>query len=319
MKRRILTSALILLAVLALAVSIVSASSQAHDLPAGTDGANLVPGNYCVSCHLADDPRLTTVTEWKGGIAREADSPCPAATKIHEELYYTERLLLMIDRAEVSVGALPEKTQSRLDGYTQRYSRMLDTPVTSLDAFVSEAQSTRFQINKAYKALNDMAETAKLRTILIYAGIVTLIVLGSLAWGMYNTRAIKAGMVSKSWGTFWRITFVLAVFIFFVLPIFRIPAAEVEMTTAEQQAAQTTLDAAQRAADTADRAQARAWMLARVGTAWNEMDAAQAQKLWTNRSLRWKLLAKTKKPYGGKAWRCKRSLSVRRSTWKRPI
>ena len=276
--KRTLIPTLTLLAVLMLAVSSVSASPSAQKLPA-SEGGTLVPGNYCISCHLADDPRLTTVTEWKGGVTREVNSPCPAATKIHEELYYTERLLLMIDRAEVSVGALPEKTQSRLDGYTQRYSRMLDTPVTSLDAFVSEAQSTRFQINKAYKALNDMAETAKLRTILIYAGIVTLIVLGSLAWGLYNTRAIKAGIVSKSWATFWRITFVLAVFIFFVLPIFRIPATEVEMTTAEQQAAQTTLDTAQRAADAADRAQARAWMLARVGTAWNENDAAQARKL----------------------------------------
>ncbi len=185
----------------------------------------------------------------------------------------------MIDRAEGSVGALPAKSQSRLDGYTQRYSRMLDTPVTSLDAFVSEAQTTRYQLNKAYTVLNDMAEAAKLRTVLIYAGIATLILLGSLAWGLYNTRAVKAGMVSKSWATFWRVVFVLAVLIFFALPIFRVPAVEVEMTTPEQQAAQTTLDTAQRAADAADRAQARAWMLARVGTAWSETDTAQAQTL----------------------------------------
>jgi hypothetical protein len=250
-------------------------------LPAGSrpEGAALVPGNYCVSCHLADDPRLDTVTEWKGSIARELDSPCPAATEIHEELYYTERLLLMIDRAGAEVGPLPEKTQFRLDGYTQRYSRMLDAPVTSLDAFVSESQTTRYQMNKAYTALNQMAEAAKQRTVLIYAGIVTLIVLGSLAWGLYNTRAIKAGIVSKSWATFWRVVFVFAVLIFFALPIFRVPAVEVEMTTEEQQAAQTTLDTAQRAAEAADRAQARAWMLARVGTAWNEIDTAHAQSL----------------------------------------
>ena len=279
MKRRILIPTLILLAVLILAVSSVSASSRVRDLPAGTEKANLVPGNYCVSCHLANDPRLTTVTEWKGSIAREADNPCPAATKVHEELYYTERLLLMIDRAESSVGALPVKTQTRLDNYSQRYSRMLDTPVTSLDAFVSEAQTTRYQLNKAYAVLNDMAEVAKLRTILIYAGIVTLIILGSLAWGLYNTRAIKAGIVSKSWATFWRVLFVLSVLAFFALPIFRVPDAEVVMTTTEQQEAQTTLDTAQRAADAADRAQARAWMLARVGTVWNEMDTAQVQKL----------------------------------------
>ena len=279
MKRQILIPTLIFLAVLTLVVSSVSASSLTLDLPAGTEGQTLVPGNYCVSCHLADDPRLTTVTEWKGGIGREVNSPCPASTAIHEELYYTERLLLMIDRAQVTVGTLPEKTQSRLDGYTQHYSRMLDTPVTSLDAFVSEAQTTRYQMNKAYAALNQMAEAAKLRTVLIYAVVITLIVLGSLAWGIYNTRAIKAGIVSKSWATFWRVLFVLAVLVFFVLPIFRVPAVEVAMTTAEQQAAQTTLDTAQRAADAADRAQARAWMLARVGTAWSETDTTQAQTL----------------------------------------
>jgi len=279
MTRRILIPTLIFLVVLTLAVSSVSASSPARGFPAGTEGETLVPGNYCVSCHLADDPRLTDATAWKGSIAREVDSPCPAATKIREELYYTERLMLMIDRAQAEVGPPPEKTQSRLDGYIQRYSRMLDTPVTSLDAFVSEAQTTRYQMNKSYKVLNDIAEAAKLRTVLIYAGIVTLIMLGSLAWGLYNTRAIKAGIVSKSWATFWRVTFVLAVLIFFALPIFRVPAVEVEMTTEEQQAAQTALDTAQRAADAAARAQARAWMLARIGTTWSEVDGAQAQSL----------------------------------------
>jgi len=278
MKRRTLIPTLIALAVLVLAVSSVSASPRTSSLPA-SETTILVPSNYCVSCHLADDPRLADATAWKGSIVREADNPCPAATKIHEELYYTERLLLMIDRAEVSVGALPEKTQARLDKYSQSYSRMLDTPVTSLDAFVSEAQTTRYQISKAYTTLNDMAEAAKLRTVLIYAAVITLIILGSLAWGLYNTRAIKAGIVSKSWATFWRVAFVVAVFIFFALPIFRIPAAEVVMTTTEQQEAQATLDTAQRAAEAADRAQARAWMLSRVGTTWSEMDSGQAQSL----------------------------------------
>jgi len=279
MKQRILIPTLISLLVLTLAVSSVSASSTARSLLTETERQTLVPGNYCVSCHLADDPRLATVTEWKGGIGREVNSPCPVATAIHEELYYTERLLLMIDRAQGSVGALPEKTQSRLDGYTQRYSRMLDTPVTSLDSFISEAQTARYQMNKAYATLNQMAEAEKQRTVLVYAAVITLILLGSLAWGLCNTRAIKAGTVSKSWATFWRVMFVIAVFVFFALPIFRVPAAEVVMTTTEQQAAQTTLDTAQRAADAADRAQARAWMLARVGTAWSEIDIAQTQTL----------------------------------------
>ena len=279
MKRKILPPILIIFSVLVFTVSFVSASSSTSSLLTGTEGPTLVPGNYCVSCHLADDARLATVTEWKGGIGSEINSPCPASTAIHEELYYTERLLLMIDRAEGSIGSLPEKTQSRLDGYTQRYSRMLDTPVTNLDAFVSEAQTARYQMNKAYTVLNQMAEAQKQRTVLVYAAVITLIILGSLAWGLYNTRAIKAGTVSRSWATLWRVVFVIAVFVFFALPIFRVPAVEVAVTTAEQQAAQTTLDTAQRAADAADRSQARAWMLARIGTAWNEVGDEQAQSL----------------------------------------
>jgi hypothetical protein len=279
MKQRILIPTLIFLVVLMLAVSSASASSPTRGLLTGTEGETLVSGNYCVSCHLADDPRLATVTEWKGGIGREVNSPCPASTAIHEELYYTERLLLMIDRTQGSVGPLPEKTQARLDKYTQRYSRMLDIPITSLDAFISEAQTARYQMNKAYTTLNQMAQAEKQRTVLLYAAVTTLILLGSLAWGLYNTRAIKAGTVSKSWATFWRVVFVLAVFVFFALPIFRVPPVEMMETTEEQQEAQTTLDTAQRAADAADRAQARAWMLARVGVAWNETDATQAQNL----------------------------------------
>ncbi len=279
MKRRILIPSLVFLALLALAITSVSASSSDLGLPAATQAEGIVSANYCVSCHLPDDPRLASVTAWNGSIQSKVNSPCPDAVTVREELYYTERLLLMIQRAESAVGPLPEKAQSRLEGYTQRYSRMLDMPVTSLEAFVSEAQSARYQLNKIYTALNQMAQDAKQRTVFTYAAIITLIVLGSLAWGVYNSRALASGSVSKSWGLFWRILFVVAVLAFFALPLFRVPAEEVVMTTPEQQEAQTTLDTAQRAADAADRTQARAWMLARVAAAYAETDAEQAQAI----------------------------------------
>ena len=285
MTRRILIPSLILLAILVFAVSSAAASSltlrQAQgDADSGSlsNEATLAPGNYCISCHQADDPRLATVTEWKGSIGREVNSPCPAAATIHEELVYTERLLLMIDRSQQSVGALTEKSQARLDGYTQRYSRMLDIPVTSLDAFVSEAQTTRYQLNKIYTALNDMAETAKKQTVLIYAVLVTLVVLGSLAWGLYNTRHIKSG-AGKSKSIFKPAAFLVIVLAFFIMPIFRVSAVEVAETTTEEQEAQAVLDIADRAATATDRAQARAWMLARLAAKWNATDPAQAQSI----------------------------------------
>ena len=228
---------------------------------------------------MAEDARLAAVKDWNGGIARDQNSPCPAAKKVQEELYYTDRLLMMIERAQNTAGVLPEATQSRLDDYSQRYSRMLDIPVNSLDAFVSEAQTTRYQLNKVYAALNDTIKASKTRTVLIYAGLVTLALLGSLIWGLYNTRSTRVGIFNKSRAALWRSVFVLAVLAIFALPIFRVPAAEVQMSTTEQQAAQTILDTAQRAADAADRAQARAWMLARIGSTWNSVDAMKGQQL----------------------------------------
>ncbi|MCL4529221.1 MAG: hypothetical protein M1282_07385 [Chloroflexi bacterium] len=278
MKRRILIPSLIFLVALMFAASSAFASSS-NVSSSLSSGPTLAPGNYCVSCHMADDPRLASVTEWKGGIAREVNSPCPAATVIHEQLYYTERMSLMIDRAEKSTGALSVKDQARLENYTELYSRQLDEPVTSLDAFTSKAQTARYRLNKIYTLLNQMAENAKQRTVLIYAGLITLIVLGSLAWGLYNTRAIRTGKLAKSWAAFWRALFVLAVAVFFVLPIFRAPAAEVATPTPEEQQTQTVLDTADRAATAADRAQARAWMLARLGVAWNKADPDQAQTI----------------------------------------
>lgn len=277
MTRRFLIPALILCAVLAFAVSSASASPRTLSLPPSNE-ADLVPGNYCISCHLVEDPRLATATQWKGGIGREVNSPCPAATRIHEELYYTERLLLMIDRSRESAGALSEKTQSRLNGYTQRYSRLLDLPVTSLDAFVGESQTARYQLNKVYTAINNAVEAAKLRTILIYAGAVTLLVLASLLWGLYNTRMVKAG-AGKPKSLLKPAMFVLGVLAFFAMPIFRVPPAEVVETTTEQQEAQAVLDTADRSANAADRAQARAWMLAHLGAAWVESDPAEAMQL----------------------------------------
>jgi hypothetical protein len=277
MTRRLLTPALILLAVLAFAASSASASSRTLSLSPSNE-ATLVPGNYCISCHLPDDARLAAVTGWKGGIGREVNSPCPAATRIHEELYNTERLMLMIDRSSEAAGALPEKTQSRLDGYTQRYSRLLDLPVTSLDAFVAESQTARYQLNKVYTAVNNSAEAAKLRTILLYAAAITLVVLGSMLWGLYNTRMVRAGS-RKPKSLLKPAMFVLGVLAFFVMPIFRVPPAEVVETTTEQQEAQAVLDTADRSANAVDRAQARAWMLAYLGAAWSENDPAAAQEL----------------------------------------
>src|SRR5512143_3663417 len=204
MMRRVLIPVPIILAVLAFAVA-CAAVSYPEATPVGQAVAStpvgnpptFVAGNYCASCHLADDPRLASATAWKGSIGREVNSPCPAAKSIHEQLYYTERMLLMVNRAEQSVGTLSEKDEARLTNYSALYSRQLDEPVTSLDAFTGKAQAARYRLNKIYAALNQADASARQSTVLVYAGIVTLLVLGSLAWGLYNTRAISGAQARR--------------------------------------------------------------------------------------------------------------------------
>ncbi len=283
MNRRAAIPFLAVLAVTALAAaSVILASSNAPSASpapdlALTSGSSLPTGNYCVSCHLADDPRLASVTGWSGGIEREVNSPCPAATAIHAQLYYTERMLLMIDRAEHSIGALSAKNQALLANDTQLYNRLLDEPVTSAAAFTATAQTARYRLEKIYTVLTQMSDVKKQHWVLFWAGVVTLIVLGSLLWGLANTRAAGREAASgprSPLGTALALLLVLAIF---SLPILRVPAAEGTAQTAEQQEAQAALDAANRAASAADNAQARIWMLAGFGASWSARDPAQAQ------------------------------------------
>ena len=280
MMRRSLILLVIFIGTLALGVTAVAASSPVAAQTTTTTTPTMVAGNYCVACHQADDPRLMSVTVWKGSIAREVNSPCPAATSIHEQLYYTERMLLMIDRTRQSVGPLSAKNQALLENDTQLYSRLLDAPVTSGDAFSTEAQTARYRLEKIYTGLNQVSDTQKQRMVLILAGLVTLVVLGSLVWGLYNTRLARGDKGTKPLPLFWYAVCLLLVVVVFTLPILRAPASVTATPTTDEQAVQTVLDTADRAASTADHAQAQAWIMARLGAAWNAADPGQAQTLF---------------------------------------
>ena len=58
--------------------------------------------NYCFSCHTAHDDGYLKRPAWRGEIERGI-SPCPAAIRLQEELYYTERMLLAIDRRRIEL------------------------------------------------------------------------------------------------------------------------------------------------------------------------------------------------------------------------
>ncbi|MBI5565319.1 MAG: hypothetical protein HY870_10500 [Chloroflexi bacterium] len=243
----------------------------------------LYAGNYCVGCHTADDVRLTTTAPWQGGVDHNTISPCPAEAQLREELYYTDRLLLSIDRAKANLAPFADVSAvtAKINSGRETYARLLDMPTDSVEAFTSEAQSLRFQLGKSYTRLNDISEALKQRNVLIVAGLVTLIVIGSLLWGYRHTtrfivRGQGTGRVPRK-----LIVLLMLIFALFTLPIFKVFSAAETTTTTEAQARQTALDTATRAAAAGERALARAWELARVGAAWHSLDPQQAQTLLT--------------------------------------
>jgi hypothetical protein len=271
------------LVVLLLALSVLLA--QAAPPPAASrqeaSGQSPIASNYCLSCHTPGDSRLEDPTAWRGGIAAAGQTPCPAMKTIREELYYTERLLLAIDRYQDELPGYVDSSsvEGRLAAGQQGYQRLLDAPVTSLEAFTSEAQSVRYKLGKVYNSLQALDDAAKRTRALVAGIVVSLILIGSLVWGLYNTRHVrKATPARRRPAAFGLAVFLLLVFAFFALPLLRVPAEEV-VTDAEAQALQTTLDTSQRAAATSDRSQARAWMLGQVAAAWEPFDPAKAQAI----------------------------------------
>jgi hypothetical protein len=281
MKRRVIFLLTAVTAALLLFGGPLWAQAAEPQAASGTTGGSAIvdsvpvqPGNYCISCHLPGDGRLEAGAAWMGGIEGQPVNPCPASARIQEELYYTERLLAGIDfaRADLLASTDLEKTDARLAAIHQTYSRLLDSPAGSLEAFTAEAQTLRYNAGKIYTQLHQVHENQKIRNILIAASLATVFILLSLAWGYRNTRAIhpdRSGLVSRanlglsaSGGVL-----IIIILILFSLPLFRVPAAETVTASSEEQASQTVIDTAQRAASAAERAQARAWMLARVGAA----------------------------------------------------
>jgi hypothetical protein len=283
---RILAAGALLLCALGLLAALLLAATPAQaDTPlAAPQVAPAQPGNYCTGCHTPGDSRLTDVMAWKGSIDREAVSGCMAASQVHQEVYYAERLFLAIDRARADVAGQVDvsKLDAQVAADRQTYARLLDAPVTSLDAVSTQAQSLSYQLGKRYTVLNQARIALEQQRVLLVAGLLTLAVLVSLGWGLRNTlrfnpvrrpslgdgwprRGVKAGL------------FAVLVFAAFSLPIFRVPSQPVAAVSEEDQARQTALDTASRTAGVADRALARAWMLAHVGAGWQALDPQQAE------------------------------------------
>jgi hypothetical protein len=148
-------------------------------------------------------------------------------------------MLLAIGHARMGLPRRVDasKNDALVAAARQTYSRLLDTPVVSLDAVTSEAQILRYRLGKNYSWLNQQRDTLRQRVILIVAAVVTLILLVSLGWGLRNSVRFLATRGREDGGrfrpSFKAILFVVLVFVLFALPIFRVPPQEVESASEE--------------------------------------------------------------------------------------
>jgi hypothetical protein len=241
--------------------------------------ASAYPGNYCVACHVPGDKQLATVMTWRGGIQRESIDPCPAAVQLHQDIYYTERLLLGIERARTNLPQSPNvvDTNSQVAAARQTYSRLLEAPVTSLTAFSTQALQLRYGLGKSFYRLNQVRDSLQKRRALLAGVLVTLVLFISLLWGWRNVSRFGIKAIGPLRPRVRPSLLLLLIFVLFALPIFRTVSQEVAAVSQEQQARQNALDTAGQVANAASQALARSWMLGHIGAAWYTTNAQQAE------------------------------------------
>lgn len=231
-----------------------------------------IAANYCVSCHDAQDARLTQAADWRGSPA-VTPAACPGLRAEDEQLYYAERPLHALHRLDPNAAALPSL-------YAQ-YTALLDVPRDSADAFTGQAQLLNYKAGKAYAALTQSIESGKRLRALIAALLVTAFLLFAFGWGLRNTlRYRPAKGFLKTYRPGPRTVGVLGVVVILcALPLFRTPTAAVATATAEDQAVQTELDKSSRAGSVAERSLGRAWMLGQIAATWAQVDLTRGEQI----------------------------------------
>ena len=282
MKRSRIFVVFSLLFVLGLSAVLLTLNDTHPAAAVGSEAGFTIPepaGNQCIGCHTAADPRIGKTIAWAGPLESLQTISCPALVKAQEELYLTDRLLLAIERNQATLPGWVStvNVKDKLDGQFESYARLADLSVTSLGAHVSEMQTLRYQLGKLYTQVNALRSRSTAQTVLVIAALVTLTIFAALFYGLKLTQRFTSGG-SKPGKSAWGIGLaLLLIFGFFALPLFQTPAAEVATATDLEAERQTKLDEATRAADAAERAQSRIWMLGEVGAAWQALDPAKAQ------------------------------------------
>jgi len=238
-------------------------------------------GNYCLECHTAVPVHpLDAVRpiEW----AR--DIPCDTLRKAYEGIWQTDTLVGAFQNSANDVRGVGIDTSVQTKRINtqrviaERFSRDDDV---SLAAISNQYQTARFQMNKAYVAMNDARATRDRIFILIAVSLATAFVVVGIFLGWRNTFRGKGKAVHPR--AAWVLTAIgmIIVFILFANPLFAF-APPLPTATEEETARQTAVDQATRVSDAVARFSAQSWVLGRIGAQWHAVDKTQANAAYAD-------------------------------------
>jgi len=238
-------------------------------------------GNYCLECHTTTPARALDVlrpVEW----AR--DIPCDTLRKAYEGVWQTDTLVAAFQNAQNDVRAVGMDTSApakRLNAQRVIAERFPRDESISLATITNRYQAARFQMNKAYAALNDARAERDRTFILIAVALATLFVLSGIFVGWRNTFKGKGQAVHPRAAWALAAAGMIVVFVLFASPLFAF-APPLPTPTEEETARQTAVDQATRVSDAIARASVQSWVLGRIGAQWHALDKTQASVAYTD-------------------------------------
>lgn len=266
--------------VLALAL-ILTMPGATSDVPNTVPSARYGIGNYCLECHTTTPARALDVlrpVEW----AR--DIPCDTLRKAYEGIWQTDTLVAAFQNAQNDVRAWGLDTSApakRLNTQRVIAERFAREDAISLATITNRYQAARFQMNKAYAAMNEARAERDRMFILIAAALATLFVVSGIVIGWRHTAKSKP-TAARPYAA-WALTIVgmLIVFVLFASPLFAF-APPLPMPTEEETERQTAVDQATRVSDAIARASVQVWVFGHIGAQWNATDKTQASAAYTD-------------------------------------
>jgi|GEM_PF-558121 len=203
MKNRFLPLVVILggalMVAFAFAASTPAAPSAIHNSQSAIPNSQFAIGNYCLECHTAVPAQSLDAlrpVEW----AR--DIPCATLRKAYEGVWQTDTLVAAFQNAQNDVSAVGVDTRAQAKRINaqrviaERFTRENDI---SLAAMTNRYQTARFQMNKAYAAMNDARAERDRAFILIAVSLATIFVVSGIFLGWRNTfKGKRVGAIEKS-------------------------------------------------------------------------------------------------------------------------